>query len=316
MQQQSMVVVVQKEVDGVEMGVLADATPYLSGRGLAKLCGTTPSTIYERTAEWVAGDRDGKFGRHLRAAEFDEVLYVPVVHKGSHAYAYSDAVSLLFLGYYAIEVGNEIALKNYRLLARKTLRDFIYAATGYNPHREVSDRWRQLHDRMLLNLVPAGYFNVFTEMTPIVMASIRAGLIVDDKVVPDISVGLAWSTHWEENRFDEEYGARKKHDHNYPLYFAQAASNPQPAWCYPIKALGEFHRWLPEEYLPEKFPTYLVGQVTKGSLAEGTARHVLTAVGQPAGALVLPARRKPRALPAPGKTRSLPAKLPATTKRK
>jgi hypothetical protein len=170
---------------------------------------------------------------------------------------------------------------------------------------------------MLLNVVPSGYFNVFTEMTPIVMASIRAGLIVDDKVVPDISVGQAWSSYWEEHNFDAKYGERQKHDHNYPSYFAQAVSNPQPAWCYPKKALGEFHCWLTDDYLPQNFPAYLVGQVKKGRLAEGTARHVLTAVGQPADALVLPKARERRSLPASANGRLIkPPAKPSAPKRK
>src|SRR5262245_23502963 len=97
-------IAVQKEVDGVEMGVLADGTPFLSGRGLAKLCGVANSTIFERTAEWESGARDGRLARHLLAAGFNRPsLYLPIMQKGTRVYAYDDVTSILLLDYYAYE---------------------------------------------------------------------------------------------------------------------------------------------------------------------------------------------------------------------
>lgn len=42
----------QIEIDGVGMGVLTDGTPYLTGRGLARLCGVNSSRISEITSDW------------------------------------------------------------------------------------------------------------------------------------------------------------------------------------------------------------------------------------------------------------------------
>lgn len=44
----------QKEINGVGMGVLSDGTPYLTGRGLARLCGVDSSRISELTNDWIA----------------------------------------------------------------------------------------------------------------------------------------------------------------------------------------------------------------------------------------------------------------------
>jgi hypothetical protein len=40
------------ERDGVDMGVLSDGTAFLSGRGLARLCGVSVSVIAELLADW------------------------------------------------------------------------------------------------------------------------------------------------------------------------------------------------------------------------------------------------------------------------
>lgn len=41
------------EKDGIEMGVLNDGTPYLSQRGLAKMCGVDRKVISALTDNWL-----------------------------------------------------------------------------------------------------------------------------------------------------------------------------------------------------------------------------------------------------------------------
>src|ERR1700690_2086657 len=43
----------QIEIDGVGMGVLSDGTPFLTGRGLARLCGITHAQIQRLSVEWI-----------------------------------------------------------------------------------------------------------------------------------------------------------------------------------------------------------------------------------------------------------------------
>ena len=57
------------------------------------------------------------------------------------------------------------------------------------------------------------------------------------------------------------YGDRGKFPHRYPDDHPQSKSNPQIANCYPIEALGEYRRWLQEDYIEGgKFAGYLANK--------------------------------------------------------
>lgn len=104
------------------------------------------------------------------------------------------------------------------------------------------------------------------------------GVPIDDKFVPDISVGLHWSKHWDRNDLDPQLGARVKFDHRYPEYFPQAVSNPQEAWCYPEAGLPEFRRWFREAYIGEgKFEAYLLSKVKQKAIAPSFAQLAIAA---------------------------------------
>jgi hypothetical protein len=110
-----------------------------------------------------------------------------------------------------------------------------------------------------------------------------------DKVIPDISIGQIWGKHWCDKNLRQRYGDRKEYQHCYPEYFPQAASNPQPAWCYPEAALGEFKRWLRERYIRGgKFEAYVGGQLQKKQISTDAARKALDAYA------LKPERRLPR----------------------
>lgn len=151
---------------------------------------------------------------------------------------------------------NPTAIRNYRRFATYGLHKFIYDALHYVP----ADSWRYYHDRvsLLKDSAPAGYFIVFNEMSGLTVDLITAGLTVNEKTIPDISVGRAWGDHWRENDLANEYGERIEFPHNYPIYYPQADSNPQLAKAYPDAALPRFRRWFREEYLLTKFPKYIL----------------------------------------------------------
>ena len=67
------------------------------------------------------------------------------------------------------------------------------------------------------------------------------------------------------------YGERKRYDHNYPDYFPQSMSNPQPAYCYPDDALAEFRRWARDVYIVNQMPRYLESKVKAGELPAPSA---------------------------------------------
>jgi hypothetical protein len=198
-------------------------------------------------------------------------------------YAYPDYVCLAILEYYAFEAGANVkpeAVQNFRQLAGMALREFIYTQLGYSPSARVPDSWSLFHDRVSLvfHTVPHGYFSVFKEMSDIIVTLIRQGANVDDKFVPDISVGQHWANHWRDTGLEIIHGARIQYEHNYPSYFPQAVSNPQPAYCYPDSCLGEFRRWMRDTYLQDRMPAYLTSKAKQGALPPSFVKLALEAL--------------------------------------
>jgi hypothetical protein len=276
---------VAKEVDGIEMGVLDDGTPFLTGRGLAKACGVVPSAIIKQADSWRAGrspgGRLGALGKLFADAGYDEPeLFVEAKSGGRPVHAYTDSVSTIVIGYYAFDVDppNPTAINTSRILMRGGLRQFIYRSVGYDPRNVMPRGWREFHDRLLLATCPPGGFSVFREMSEFILRAAQNGLILDSSTVPDISVGKVWSIFWTEMGLAAKYGERKKHEHCYPPDYPQSLSNPQDIWVYPIEAVGAFRRWLDEIYIPEKFPKYLGDKVKKKTMSSATAMGLLAAV--------------------------------------
>lgn len=274
-----MKVVVEKTINELQMGVLEDGTAYLSARGLARACGVVPSAVISQGANWAEGKRDGRLAKMLMNAGITrETLHLPT---GGSEHAYPDDICMIFLEYYAFEVSSpnrsRKAQEMYRLFARAGMRAFVYNALGYKPNQVAPEHWRKYYDRLMLNPLPAGYFSVFREMGDLVVTAAQNGLPLDEHTVPDISIGMAWSQHWQESGAEERFGQRKKYPHRYPAYFPQAKAGIE-AWIYPLAALSEFWIWMQDTYVPEKFPKYLSRQVTKGALPAGAANVILAAV--------------------------------------
>jgi hypothetical protein len=258
---------VESDVGGIEMGVLDNGMAYLTQRGLSSMAGAARSTIQEISKEWEENFGTGMeppgrvrwFSDYLRESGYDyPTLYMEIERNGSPHYAYSDAVCMAFIEYYAFEAQrkNDAAMANYRRLARYGLNKFIYDALGYKP----IDKWKYFNDRVsLLNdAAPEGHFIVFSETNGLIVDLINAGLPISDKTIPDGSVGGVWGRHWTDKKLSENFGERKPYAHYYPAYYPQAKSNPQQAWAYPEDALVEFRRWFRNFYLPTKYPEYIL----------------------------------------------------------
>lgn len=277
----------QVEIDGVGMGVLTDGTPFLTGRGLARLCGIDSSRISEITSDWEKASKPATVGTKKilmdKGVGIPDATYVEVSDGGNSFYAYSDVFCLAVLEYYAFDAGTSCrkrALKNYRLLAGKALHDFIYAQVGYSTNNNVPEAWQQFHARVSLtyNSVPVGYFGIFKEIADMIVTLGEAGLCIDSSFVPDISVGKAWARFWDDNNYDEKYGERIKWEHNYPDMFPQAKSNPQHPWGYPESALGEFRRWVRDEYIGKgKLSNYINDKIKQKELPPSFAQIVTRA---------------------------------------
>lgn len=276
----------QIEVDGVGMGVLTDGTPFLTGRGLSRLCGISNARIVELSADWHDERRAlTKRVKEILASKsiVVETPHIEINQRSGAFYAYPDALCIAVLEYYAFDAGDGIrdtAIKNFRLLAGKALHDFIYTQVGYDPAQHVPAVWKQFHDRVSLtyNSVPAGYFSVFKEIADMIVTLGQAGLAIDSSFVPDGSVGIHWGKHWKDMGLAEQFGERKEWDHNYPEYFPQAKSNPQPAKCYPESALPEFRRWMRENYIGDgKFTKYINSKIKQKALPASFSQLVIEA---------------------------------------
>lgn len=276
----------QVDLDGVEMGVLENGVPYLSEAGLARMCGIDRKVLNRLAANWE-DERFKPRGRQIEqllegSGYSESTLFLRSDLRGSPVNAYTEPVCLALLEYYAFIADEKRpeAINAFRVLARTTFRTFIYKAVGYSPEQKALDSWKHFHDRVDItaDAVPAGYFSVFREVAAMIVPMIRAGVMISDRVVPDISVGKAWSQHWQEQGFDDTHGARCRYNHEYPDYYPQAKSNPQPAFAYPDSALGEFRAWLREQYIVNKFPTYMLGQQKRGAIPEAIASKVVEAV--------------------------------------
>ena len=272
----------QAEVNGIEMGVLENGMPYLTESGLARMCGIDRKVLNRLAANWPE-ERTKPRGQKIDALLSEggysgETLYLSSEHRGSAINAYPEPVCLALLEYYAFvtDEPREQAVQAFRTLAKTTFRAFIYTAVGYQPNQQAIDSWKHFHDRidMTMDSVPEGYFSIFREIASMIVPMIRSNIIISDKVIPDISVGKAWSEYWKSSGL-EQYGDRIKYDHEFPLYYPQAKSNPQPAFAYPEAIIGIFRAWLRREYITNKLPTYLTGQIKRGALAKDTATKVI-----------------------------------------
>lgn len=280
--------VAEREIDGVQMGVLNDGTPYLTTRGLARMCGVEHTSILRLANNW-GDERFKPRGRKLydllvAQGHASDALYFRTGSSGGDANGFPDTACMAFLEYYAFEAGQwttETAKTSFRILARKSLKHFIYEKCGYNPSSGLNGGWKNFHDRlsMVYNSVPAGYFGVFHAIADIFVSLGEQGLHTDSSFIPDGSIGKLWSTHWQAIEGDLKFGPRIHYPHSYPNHFPQAAANPQEAWAYPEMALGEFHRWRREVYIAKgAFLRYLAKKEKDRGLPVGFAQKATLAL--------------------------------------
>jgi hypothetical protein len=281
MTQQMVMVSVMREVNGLEMGIFHDGTPYLTTKGLAQMCGVDKKSINDHTTQWKAGKRDSELAKMLvdkgfRSAEMTFDISTP----GGPGYAYPDSVCSVILEYYAFVTPKPSlqAQSIVRKLMHAGLKAFIYSALGHDPLSRVPPAWRQFHDRVSLHRVPPGFFSVFGEMSGMVVGMIRAGAPIDNHTIPDISVGQRWATFWKDNNFDVVYSPRQEFPFKYPDYFPQAKGTEKTMNVYPLAALGEFRLWFENTYLPTWFPIYLKGKSDRGVLPPSVVELVLQEV--------------------------------------
>lgn len=275
------------KVNSLGMGVLSDGTPFLTQRGLAVLCGVENAHIGTISSQW---DEELEKPRIRKIREIIESHgsaiespHIELKIGGRVIFGYREELCLAVLEYYAFEAGQfkqDEALKHYRLLAGRGLKEIIYQALGYSPEQKLDKRWQPYLDRVsqVHNAVPQGYFSIFREISEMVVTLGENGVFMDDGIIPDISVGKAWGARWSDQDLDGKFGERQKYVHNYPDYFPQSVSNPQHPWCYPDEALAYFRNWFQTEYVRGgKFQNYLESQARQSKITNDTAKLAIEA---------------------------------------
>lgn len=241
--------------------------------------------IIRITASWLDSPlkpREQKIRELVRAQGADDkVSFYAVIKSGTVYHAVAADVCMAILEYYAFDVrgNNDHAANIYRILARKDFNDFIYSQVGYNPTGAADIAWKQFHDRVSLSYhtVPDEYFSLFKELADMFATLLKKIANISQKFVPDISVGVYWWKHLSSENVDNVYRHRIKYDHIYPPYFSQAASNPQPTYCYPDDALAEFRKWVRDVYIREKMPSCLGQKVRDEAISAPEASAAITA---------------------------------------
>lgn len=275
--------------DGVEMGVLENGMPYLSQRGLVKMTGVARTSFQNLSTNWQK-EKSSKAGLDINnllieAGYTENELFIEINVNGRKTYAYTEPVCLAILEYYAFDAKKklEIAQNSYRVLSKAGFRVFVYQKTGYKPQHEQLDSWKHFHDRidLVYNEVPSGYYCIFREISGMIVSLIRNNVIVNDKIIPDISVGILWAKYWKNEKLEDNYGQRVGYEHHYPDYYPQSASNPQQANAYPNESLHIFRKWFEETYLISNFPKYILNQSKNGKVEMGIANKAIESIALP-----------------------------------
>lgn len=226
------------EPDGIEMGVMDDGTPFLTGAGLALMCDVTPTTVSELgelISFGVTKGRSAKIANILseNPAFNGDKFFEKIPHDGRIVNAYPEAVCMAVLEYYAFEAGERCtdkARQISRLLMRKTFRDFVYSLVGYNrPRLTFSDYMLSRinhHHSVSRNPLPDGYFCLFDKMIELLQKfDLRIGYTLGEQwydsskgamrfLEPDISLGHHFSGLFKnefaekEEAYQREYNAR------------------------------------------------------------------------------------------------------------
>lgn len=275
--------------DGIEMGVLENGMPYLSQRGIVKMTGIARSPFQRLSTNWKSDKTSGigfEINKLLTSSGYTEdELFIEVEVNGRKTYAYTEPVCLALLEYYAFDAKkkSEVAQNSYRILSKAGFRVFVYQYTGYKPQHEQLDSWKHFHDRidLVYNEVPKGYYCIFREIAGMIVSLIRQNILVNDKIIPDISVGQHWSKYWNASDLNVKFGNRLEYSHNYPDYYPQSKSNPQSAKAYPNESLHIFRQWFEETYLISKFPKYILNQSKQGKIELSIANKVIESVSLP-----------------------------------
>lgn len=250
----------------IEVGLLRDGTPFLSGRGLAKACGISNSTLVswgEVAPQVGAKYRAGKLANLLATYHYNgdrlffrlpsEVKFGGKVNVSAYPYQ----VCMAFLDYYAFVANKEVARNSLRILSEQQLPNFICNAIAQQPTSPPPETHQTESDCPLRGKVPSNYFGVFQITSRGELGTAQNRLAFDRPIANPRNIEKAWSQYWHIHRLWERHGKRV------PYLRKSLDCSPQltadgylKTYLYPASALGDFKRWFCLNYIPDRFPSY------------------------------------------------------------
>lgn len=248
------------EVSGlpVEVGLLPDGTPFMSGRELARACGISNSTLvgWGEVAPSL-GDRHraGKLANLLATYRYGGDRLFIRLPSGSqfggraNVSAYPYQVCMAFLDYYAFEANKEEARNSLRLLSEQQLPQSIYQVVSEKSQPPIVSQYDPFRRRPLRDGIPVGYFSV----GPILSADLaRSHFPLELHTALLNNIDKAWNRYWIVQQLRMQYGDR------FPMPQLATHDWARPRqYVYPNAVLPEFKNWLTLQYIPERYPSYL-----------------------------------------------------------
>lgn len=249
----------------IEVGLLRDGTPFLSGRGLAKACGISNSTLVswgEFAPQAGAKYRSGKLANllttyHYRGDRLFLRLPSEVTFGGkANVSAYPYQVCMAFLDYYAFAANKEAARNSLRILSKQQLPNFICNAIAQQPSAPKPDTKQPESDRTIRGKVPNNYFGVFQIASREKLGTAQNGLPLDVPITSPRNIEKAWGQYWHIHKLWEQHGKRVPYLRRSLDKSPQTTDGYRKTYLYPASALSDFKHWFYLHYIPDRFPSY------------------------------------------------------------
>jgi hypothetical protein len=284
------------EYQGIECGVRQDGQTFMTLRGAARVCGVEASSVHkllstEASADTTQGGVSQSPGLNntpfgLALAQYGHVgaLFEPLQVGDQVTHALPETVYSALIMYYAVlgRHKTEEAQQAQRTLLRAGGRALVYELTGYQAPSSAASKHQPTLDvyyerREASTLPPLGYFNVFGQLTDVLIRLLDKGALpFNDKCILDISAGKYWADVWRAQNLEARFGRSIKARFRYPASFRQARARNLTVTAYPMPALGDFHHTL-QRYMSEQFPRYIIRKVDDGSITAAELPRLLDA---------------------------------------
>lgn len=243
-----------------------DGTSGMTVSALAEFCGTSQPVITNllnkvRDSDPILNDLEECLkpyaGKDLRLISNDLQGRLIIPDEACQAVA----------EYYAFEArdyaGKNVAVTNYRQVARAGIRVFIWTKTGFFPEalRPSLKSNTTVYIERLENIrdhkVPDDQWTTFREGAEVLLLIEKEmGVPVDQMDLCDGSIGRRWSDYRKDKPWTKPEGT-------YTHVFRDKRGPIDGCRAYDLSELSYFRKWLNDIYIPEHLPAYLTEKYGK-----------------------------------------------------